>query len=563
MCDREGMLHSPPVIKFESRAEGTASVEGDAAAPVHTLPARPLATARLAVLTVVLLVGLGLRLPTFASRVLSDDEAIYATTADAMARGAVLYRDVVDHKPPAIYDVYLVSRLVLGPYPTQVAHALVILSVLLTAALLWRIAPRLDADGGTDLAAALLFVVFSTAMFRYDSLAANGELFVLLPQAVGLWCLVRHRPAARPWQAYLWSGLATGVAITFKYQGATFLAVIATAAALEMMGGRRGAAQAVARVALAVCGALVVPALYVLRAWHAGGLAALWYWFTFNFAYIRAGRSGLDALAFGVTRLAIVGGIAGFLPYAFGTVGAWQVAGELLGRRRGVPGFSAALEARTLTLAWLASSAIAVGTGGRFFGHYFHHVLPALCLLASGPLVRTWVTRRRLRPVIGALVVVPAVLFLVAAVLPSDAALGDTNPQRPYGVVAARLRALSGTDDRVFVWGNSPQVYALLERPMGTRFSFCNYQTGVSPGTPTETGEADARPNIVWAAWDMLFEDLDRRQPRWIVDAAAAGWDGYGPFPMTQYPRLSAYVRTHYVERERVAGAVLYERTTP
>ena len=50
--------------------------------------------------------GVVLRLPTFGRPLLSDDEAIYAVTADALGRGDLLYRDVVDHKPPLIYHVY-------------------------------------------------------------------------------------------------------------------------------------------------------------------------------------------------------------------------------------------------------------------------------------------------------------------------------------------------------------------------------------------------------------------------------------------------------------------------
>ncbi|HEY0711089.1 MAG TPA: glycosyltransferase, partial [Polyangia bacterium] len=57
-------------------------------------------------LLLLLLLGAFLRLPTFGRPLLSDDEAIYAATADAMAQGNVLYRDVVDHKPPAIYFIY-------------------------------------------------------------------------------------------------------------------------------------------------------------------------------------------------------------------------------------------------------------------------------------------------------------------------------------------------------------------------------------------------------------------------------------------------------------------------
>jgi hypothetical protein len=560
------MLHSPPVITFQTDPGVAVPRPAVTAAPAPSLREKPTSRRQLALLAAVLIVGAALRVPTFMARVLSDDEAIYATTASEMARGAVLYRDVVDHKPPGIYDVYLASILALGPYNTHGAHAAVVLSVLLTAVLLWSTARRLYREEGVDLAAALLFTVFSTAMFRYDSLAANCELLLLLPQAAGLWWLVRRGDGARrPWQVYVGAGVLTGLATIIKYQGATFLAVIAAAAALEARDGRRGAGRAAGLVLGATAAAGLVPALYLLRAWHAGGLDALWYWFTFNFAYIRAGRSGLQALEFGITRLAIVGGTAAFLPYALGAAGAWRAVKECvaLGAGRSATELEPGVEARALSLTWLASSCVAVAAGGRYFGHYFHHVLPALCLLASGPLVRVWTAGRGLRPVVGALVAVPAVGFLAAAATPSGATFGDTNPQPPYGVLASRLEALSALDDRVFVWGNSPQVYALAERPMGTRFSFCNYLTGVSPGTPTEKGEADARPNVVRDAWGMLFDDLDRRRPRWIVDAAAAGWDGYGAFPMTRYPRLSGYVRAHYAARLRVAGTVIYERTTP
>ena len=84
---------------------------------------------------------------------LSDDEAIYAVTADALGRGDLLYRDVVDHKPPLIYHVYQAGFAALGRYNTQGAHALVVLAVLLTAGFLFAI-KRQEGRAG-DLAPAL------------------------------------------------------------------------------------------------------------------------------------------------------------------------------------------------------------------------------------------------------------------------------------------------------------------------------------------------------------------------------------------------------------------------
>jgi hypothetical protein len=131
----------------------------------------------------------------------------------------------------------------------------------------------------------------------------------------------------------------------------------------------------------------------------------------------------------------------------------------------------------------------------------------------------------------------------------------------PYQQVAARIVARTGPDDRIFVWGNSPQLYYVARRPMGARFSFCNYVTGESPGTPTETGAWNSDANQLPAAWDLLLDDLDRRRPRLFVDAAAAGWDGYAKYPLARYPRLRDYVARNYRAVEAPAGVVLYERT--
>jgi hypothetical protein len=111
------------------------------------------------------------------------------------------------------------------------------------------------------------------------------------------------------------------------------------------------------------------------------------------------------------------------------------------------------------------------------------------------------------------------------------------------------------------VWGNSPQLYVLARRAMGARFSFCNYMTWESPGTPTETGAADADRNVLAESWIMLFDDLERRRPWLLVDAAAAGWDGYDKFPLARYPRLAAYVARHYARADVVDGVVIYRRS--
>ena len=355
--------------------------------------------------------------------------------------------------------------------------------------------------------------------------------------------------------------MLTGVAVAFKYQGATFLAVIGVALLLEVSSRRRTVMSAIAGLAIALAGCLVVPAIYLVRAWLNGSLADMWFWFRFNFTYIDAGPRGLEALRLGLVRTALIA-TGAFLPYAFGTTGIWRTVRDWW--RRGLAGANRQeLAARTLAVVWLAASVVALVPGLRFFGHYFQLVLPALCLLSTGPLLAFWDRFRRLRPVLALLVLVPAAVALAVSTVLHAAVMDRLDPKPPYQEVAARLRALSGPDDSVFLWGHSVEVYVLARRTTGTRFLFCDYLTGTSPGTRSQHGLEDPAANVVRPAWDMLFHDLDRRRPRFLVDVAPAGWNGYDRFPISRYPALDAYVRTHYRERDRVAGVRIYERDRP
>jgi hypothetical protein len=535
------------------------NVPGEPEEPVK--PSQPHRLMFSAFVVATFLLGLLLRVPTFSRPLLSDDEAIYATTADALVRGDLLYRDVVDHKPPLIYHIYQAGFAALGRYNTHGAHALVILSVLLTAGFLFAIKRREGAADAqsTSLAAAGLFLVFSTTWHDYDALAANCELFLLAPQTIAAWLLLRDlRRGTLGLATHLAVGALIGTSALVKVQGLTFLG-----ASIGMLGwwailGRASWPRAAAMALCHAAGALVLPTFYLLGCRAAGNAAATVYWFKFNFSYVDAGLTGLAAITRGLLRTGLIGGVA-LVPYALGVLAAVATALGMLRvirrQQHDVPSSS-----MVLGLLWLATSAVAVTAGGRFFGHYFHLILAPLCLLAAPTFCRLWRKGRRYRVALSALCALPALFFLALATIgrPLAAALDEGEP--PYDDVATRIAAITAPDDRIFIWGNSPQLYVLARRPMGTRFSFCNYMTGESPGTPTETGQWNADANQLPAAWEMLFADLEQRRPALFVDAAAAGWDGYDKFPLARYPRLRAYVDQHYRPVEVRAGVVLYRR---
>jgi hypothetical protein len=210
---------------------------------------------------------------------------------------------------------------------------------------------------------------------------------------------------------------------------------------------------------------------------------------------------------------------------------------------------------------WCAVSLLATTAGGRFFGHYFHQVTAPLAVLAAPGASRLWRARRTFGLVAVGL---PAGVFLLVGLFhaPMARAVGATDPD--YEAIAARVRARSSPKDALVVWGNVPIIYFEAARPLGTRFVFSNYQTGLSPATRTQSDPgADASENVVAESWEMFARDLEVRRPKIFVDTSPGNLGGYGKFPLTRFPRLQAIVERDYARSDDVAGARLYVLRTP
>jgi hypothetical protein len=162
-----------------------------------------------------------------------------------------------------------------------------------------------------------------------------------------------------------------------------------------------------------------------------------------------------------------------------------------------------------------------------------------------------------------------AVLFIVLGASTSVAvAMADRQVwprsawhQDRYQAVAGYLREHTRPEARVFVWGNSPEIYLYAHRRMGTRYISVNYQTGHVWGTPAnDLGGRPDRKNVPAETWNNLMADLQRNLPEFIVDAAAGKLDKMDDEPITRHPRIAAFVARHYQLEETVLGVPLYRR---
>ncbi len=460
---------------------------------------------------------------------ISDDEATYCVVGREMLHGRALYLDIVDHKPPAIYLVNELCQAIGGPVGGQfVLHALLILTVWGTAMLLARIARRLGSDARTGWMAALLYIVFTTTLIDTDSLAANCELFMMLPIAASVEAFLADR--------FLFAGVLVGLAMLFKYQAGIQLPLFGLTILVR---DRRLPLQIVLRgAAIAIgCAASIAAAATYLQLHHA--LDAGWFWFRFNFAYIDTGSSTAKLTAM-ASRIGLV--LIGAAPLYI-----WAARSAFSRRPH-----------RAFVLGWLAVSALAIVVGGRFFGHYFHQVTAPLAVLAA-PVAASFAARRP-RIFVAALAVPAAIFFALAAGHdPIMRAAGEPDPD--YASVVTYLDAHGTPDDALCVWGNSPMLYFAAARPLGCRFVFSNYITGMSPATPSQSDpKIDSSKNAVPVATEMMIADIVARQPTFFVDASVGNVGFYGKYPPTKFPWLEHILSCRYAPEIDIAGMRIYRR---
>jgi 4-amino-4-deoxy-L-arabinose transferase-like glycosyltransferase len=454
---------------------------------------------------IVFLLAVVTRLPALTDRLYSNDEATYSALAARLNAGGTMYADAVDHKPPGIVFTYGTIFRLAGAYRVAAVRVLLVLIVALTGLAVGELAARLAANPRARIAG-VLYVLASATGFPDNVQAANTELALNLPLTCAAISVVASAAEERVSAALalaIAAGLLTGVAALFKYQAA-----IAGAAWLWTAFSIRRRP----RVAAAIVAGLGVgfAAVAIALLWHyaaAGHLDAFLFWgWRYNFAYIASMPLNRE-LARALVRTAAIALW-------------WAPLVVLAARHRRVD----------ITLVWLIAMAVAVCTGGRFFGNYYLMLLPPLAVLVAQAAVP-----RRTLVAAGALAAASTIVATFWFALRPALRLEDDR----YRAVGAWVRGHSDPADRMFVWGDSAQIYVYAKRLMATRFAFVNYQTGKIWGTGADEADAPARADLVVPrAWDELLTDLQRAPPRYVIDAAGGGLHGFGGHALARHPEV-------------------------
>ena len=509
---------------------------------------------------------------------LYQDDGLWFTAAEELRRGKVLYRDIYFDKPPAIALIYAALFKLFGAHILTIRLFTIVYAIAVSATL-YVFGRRFYGERIGRIAAAM-FAVFSTIYATGHVQGLNTDFLMVLPHtAAAYWLLCsrddvfgrRTTPRQRARLAVA-GGACVGVAMQINPKGVFVFLFFALLLLLihfcKWGGGARPRRLWVLSVVGFVAGTL--PIIIYLAATHTLKFYWLYVW-DWGGRYARY-YPALQMIETGVGQTVnyflLNNTLLITLLFVATTVCRRMKRNAAVGAQAADAGdcvTDAAFRADVALLLWFAVSFLGMSVGGRFYGHYFFQVLPALCLIGgrglNGILAAFKAKRHRWPRFLLALLVVGFAVTLVrfhtrtvllaAAWLrgtPNQAAdewfhgrLKDEERQvaavvrnldmepaeaaRQLGAEAMRRggpreRPPQGPSDYLFVWGYRPEVYYWSGLLPASKYLSTQPLTGV-PGDAhyhsvhyhTVLDERDTA-----AARRELAEELARVQPEYIID---------------------------------------------
>jgi hypothetical protein len=127
-------------------------------------------------------------------------------------------------------------------------------------------------------------------------------------------------------------------------------------------------------------------------------------------------------------------------------------------------------------------------------------------------------------------------------------------PQRVPSETGQYLLAHSDPADRIFVWGQTPEIYLDAHRRPACRYITTFPLTGYVFGGPIPG--LDTRSRILPGAWSTLEQDFTRHPPTYIVDVQPDPKSAQ--YPVKNFPILAKLLADRYQPVAKTAEGVIY-----
>src|SRR6266536_1302091 len=483
----------------------------------------------------IILLTVAIRFPSLLHPQPIDSEAMYSVVANEIVDGGRPYIDAVERKPPLLFWTYAAVFRMAGKFNWKALHVVALVWTLCAMAGLYAIGNELFGSN-TGLIAALFYTVFQP-WWTWKNLSFDGEMLMNLP-IIWAWTIAFRRSASRVRPELFPAGALLGAAFLLKQPAAIAAVPLGIYLLLPSYRVRRNLTptNSIIQATMLTLGFFVALGSVVIILWKQGILHDAFYWTIadHDVPHVFWQKGMVNTLTF----------VAACLPLVIGAILACRDKDEIWAGKTGE---------RTALLGLLAVSAIGAAAGARFYPHYYVQLIPPLALLAAPYYARLWSRKMQpphwfLRPG-----VTYAWLALTIIVFSIKHWTG-LEPRRVPSEAGRYLSAHSSSDDRIFVWGQTPEIYLDALRRPAPRYIITAPLTGhifggLLPGV-------DTRNRIVPGAWENLQQDFAKHPPTYIVDIQndpKTAQDSVKNFPI-----LAKLLKERYQPVARTAEGMIY-----
>jgi hypothetical protein len=498
------------------------------------------------------------------------DEGYASAIAERLLEGFKLYSGAVSQRGPLMYYGFAAMMRITGWDNVMGIRCWALAFCLAHVVLVFWAGRRLvSLEAGVVAALATVYGLGFGFPAR-DAVALQGEAMQLPPLIVSavLGALaMRHAPGSRGRVGRLaWAGLALGISISIKQSVALHLLPVAAWIVADAVWRRGRVGPVLVEMGAFVGSTLFVPAVFVLHALREGTLREMvYYCLTYNLTtHLHPTSRWTATLGQLFDRINERAGFFLALVFVLGW-GVALLAGRLREARRNGGAGDAAAALRSAAGAFGPRAylglhlIVALATGAsmsRFFPHYFLPAMPFLTILLGAAVDVAF----RRHATAGAARIVAATLSGFLLLYAGLAAYflekidGRIAHEPLVERLARYLEASTSADQRIFVWGFSPWLYAYSHRRPAGRYVFETYVTGFVPWFWEDVDVE--RQRIVPGSVDALLDDLDREKPEVVVDAGAVLF-GRG---MRGYEEPMAWLKHFYCFELRFGAFDVYRR---
>lgn len=461
-----------------------------------------------------------LRLPSLFEPYWYGDEGIYLTLGQAFRKGLVFYSQIHDNKPPLLYYFAALGQTVFG------FRLLLLVCMVPTIILFYKLAQKFLSEKLSKIALILFLVLTSIPLL--EGTIANAEIFMLLPTIAGVLLVYQSQKKS---DFYL-AGLLLGLAFIIKVP--VFVEVIFLFFWLFITLIPKGFFKNFfLRASLIFTGLLTPIAFFSLFYYLVGAFKPFIYAAVLqNFGYLSSWSTGTQ------TASATQGGLVNRLLFLiiFFLIIAFLFYKQKIDQKL------------TFILLWFAATIFGALLSTRPYPHYLIQVLPPLCL----SLLYIFKSQKIYFRVLS----LSCFLFFIFIVkkynfysYPVFSYYGNfysyifqlkTKDQYRsfFGSevnnvyqISQYIKQNTSSDQRIFVWGDSPFIYALSDRlPLG-RYTVAYHIVDFNGYTETI--------NLIKAS-----------PPLFII---------YYPMPSRPFSELDSFLNLYYYPTESFGPSIIYK----